>query len=141
MNQAGLIATCLSTTKKLYDLQGKFKDAPVTIVSICSESTVIGVSLSQIQDLLIQRQDLAEAWKTRTDIAMALDTALTGCIVLYTCLEREIQNMKMSRSISGKLSWKITLRMIWNDSKLHELLAALRGQQTAINLLIQLLQM
>ena len=113
----------------------------MTVVSICSESTVVGASLSQIQGLLIQRQDLAEAWKTRTDVAMALDTALTGCMVLYSCLEREIQRITASTSSSGRLNWRVAIRTVWNESKLQELLTALRGQQTAISLLIQLLQM
>ncbi|KAM7220122.1 hypothetical protein V8F06_004450 [Rhypophila decipiens] len=59
-DQVSTIATCLSTAKKLYDLQEKYKDAPVVVVSIGSESNVILASLTQMQMLLLQRKTLAD---------------------------------------------------------------------------------
>lgn len=138
--QVGLIKTSLTVTMALHDFQSKYKDAPVVIVSICSESTVIGATLSQMQGLLLGRQDLAGVWRARTDLAMALDTAITGCMVVYSCLDIEVKRIISTGSGPGDTRWKSRLRVMWNEKKLQELLTALRGQQTAISLLIQLLQ-
>ncbi|CAM1501491.1 Fc.00g034750.m01.CDS01 [Cosmosporella sp. VM-42] len=134
-------ATCLKTTKCFYDLSQKYKDTPVVVVSLCSESTVISASLAQLQSLLLNRADLASAWRSRSDLASALDTSLTGCMVLYSCLDQEIQAITSGAADPGKLQWKARIRTMWNEDKLKDLLSALRGQQTAITLLIQLLQM
>ncbi|KAK3369490.1 hypothetical protein B0T24DRAFT_596229 [Lasiosphaeria ovina] len=84
-------ASCLSTTKKLYNLREKYKDAPMAVVSICSESNVIAASLAQIQSLLLQREDFANVWQSRTELPAVLYCALTGCLVVFSCLEIEIQ--------------------------------------------------
>jgi hypothetical protein len=72
---------------------------------------------------------------------MVLDVALTGCMVLFSCLDTEIQRIVAGTPDPAQIRWRSKLRMMWNEQKLNELLNALRGQQTAINLLIQLLQM
>ncbi|KAK3387788.1 hypothetical protein B0H63DRAFT_509510 [Podospora didyma] len=134
-------ASCLKTTKSLYDLNEKFKDAPMAAVSICSESSVISASLAQIQGLLLQRHDLADVWKSRTELPVVLDNALTGCMVVFSCLDAEIQRIVAGASDPSKIRWRSRARLLWNETKLNELLSSLRGQQTAINLLISLLQM
>ena len=128
-------------SKRLYDLREKYKDTPVVLASICSESTVISASLAQIQSLLLQRQDLADVWKSRTELPVVLDQALTGCMVIFSCLEDEIQRVTSGASEPSRIRWLSRLRMLWNEAQLNDLLGAIRGQQTAITLLIQLLQM
>lgn len=111
------------------------------IISICSESTVISASLSQIQSLLLQKQELADLWRSQAELPMVLDVALTGCMVIFSCIDAELQRIVPRESDPGQILWRSKVRMMWNEQKLNELLGALRGQQTAINLLIQLLQM
>jgi hypothetical protein len=113
----------------------------MAVVSICSESTVIIASLSQIQSLLLQKQDLASLWKSQTELPMVLDVALTGCMVIFSCIDAEIERIVPRGSDPSQIRWRPKVRMMWNEQRLNELLNALRGQQTAINLLIQLLQM
>ncbi|KAH6987169.1 hypothetical protein EDB80DRAFT_731455 [Ilyonectria destructans] len=132
--------TCLKTTKYLYDLQQKYKNAPIVVVSICSESTVISASLAKIQSLLLQRLDLSTTWKSQSGLGSVLDTTLTGCMVLYSCLDTELQAITAGTTDANQIRWKARVRSVWNEEKLHELLIAIRGQQTAITLLIQLLQ-
>ncbi|KAF7551883.1 hypothetical protein G7Z17_g4720 [Cylindrodendrum hubeiense] len=139
--QVSTTVGCLKTTRYLYDLQQKHSNAPVVVASICSESTVISASLAQIQNLLLRRQDLSTAWQSQSGLAGALDTTLTGCMVLYSCLDDEVQNITSGTADASQMRWKARARAVWNEEKLQELLVALRGQQTAITLLIQLLQM
>ena len=111
------------------------------IVALCSESTVISASLAQIQSLLLQRHDLADVWRSRTELPIVLDQALTGCMVIFSCLDAEIQRITAGATDPSRIRWRSRVRMMWSESDLNDLLGSLRGQQTAITLLIQLLQM
>ena len=113
----------------------------MVLVAICSESTVISASLAQIQSLLLQRQDLAEVWRSRTDLPMVLDQALTGIMVVFSCLDAETQRITAGTSDLSRIQWTPRLRVMWNESKLNDLLGSIRGQQTALILLVQLLQL
>ncbi|KAM7186690.1 hypothetical protein V8F33_011677 [Rhypophila sp. PSN 637] len=136
-DQVSTIATCLSVVKKLNDIREKYKDAPVVVVSICSESNVILASLTQMQMPLLQKKTLADL---PPELPAVLDQAATGCMVVFSCLELEMQRMDSGTSQSARLPWKARFRFIWNETKLNELLGALRGQQAAVNLFLQLLQ-
>jgi len=127
--------------KRLHDLKEKYDDTPVIIASICAESTVISASLAHIQSLLLQRDDLASVWQSRAELPLVLDQALTGCMVIFSCLDAEIRRITSKTSVAGLIKWRARLRMLWNETHLNELLRSIRGQQSAITLLIQLLQM
>jgi hypothetical protein len=114
----------------------------MVITAICSESTVISASLAQIQSLLLQRQDLSRVWASRTELPAVLDQAVTGCMLIFSCLDAEIQRITGGSTQNAALRrWRPRLRMMWSESQLNDLLSSIRGQQTAMTLLIQLLQM
>ncbi|KAK3318183.1 hypothetical protein B0H66DRAFT_227174 [Apodospora peruviana] len=131
-------SSCLSTAKKLYDLREKYNDAPVVVVSICSESNVILASLTQMQMLLLQKKSMTDV---PPEFPAVLDQAVTGCMVVFSCLDLELQRMVSRGSEPKRILWRARVRLVWNETKLTELLGALRGQQAAINLFIQLLQL
>ncbi|KAM7203331.1 hypothetical protein V8F33_002322 [Rhypophila sp. PSN 637] len=105
----------IASAVSLHDLQGKFKDVPTTIIAISSEMTVISASLAHIQGILVQKRGLSnDIWQQgngqNDDKNMrlaALDTSLTGCLVLFSCLDQEIATVNKSRSVKngGQLSW------------------------------------
>jgi len=130
----------LSVAKELNNIRSRYKDTPMTIVSICSETTTISVSLSHIQSLLLSKRDLEGILQARQDLATALDTAMVGCVVLFSCLNEETQRITKWQSGPSTFAFRSKARLIWNHNKLKELLDGLRGQQIAINTLIQLLQ-
>ncbi|KAK4106750.1 hypothetical protein N658DRAFT_491374 [Parathielavia hyrcaniae] len=141
---------CVASIKSLYDLQAKFKDAPTVVTAIISESSVISASLAQLQSLLFQRPGLArqQQWgasRTDTDLPAVLDQALTGCMLVFSCLEAEIQRITGAPGRSPEAAalrrWRPRLRLMWSESQLNDLLTSIRGQQTAMTLLIQVLQM
>ncbi|KAF5716501.1 GTPase-activating protein [Fusarium globosum] len=132
----GLTATCLSTCKKLHDLAGEYQDVPAVIAMICSESTIISIGLSELQMKILRRDDLAQAWASKTEIWMAFETALTGCMVVFSCLEAETRSL---RSKNPGVWAKI--KFIWNQDRLKDLLGALRGQQSSITFLLNLLEL
>ncbi|KAF5714593.1 GTPase-activating of the rho rac family (LRG1) [Fusarium mundagurra] len=132
----GLTATCLSTCKKLHDLAGEYQDVPAVIAMICSESTIISIGLSELQMKILRRDDLAQAWASKTEIWTAFETALTGCMVVFSCLEAETRSL---RSKNPGVWAKI--KFIWNQDRLKELLGALRAQQSSITFLLGLLEL
>ncbi|KAL7762537.1 hypothetical protein ACKLNR_009072 [Fusarium oxysporum f. sp. zingiberi] len=101
----GLTATCLSTCKKLHDLTGEYQDVPAVIAMICSESTIISIGLSELQMKILRRDDLAQAWASKTEIWTAFETALTGCMVVFSCLEAETRSLR----------YEIALYEIWQS--------------------------
>jgi hypothetical protein len=110
-------------------------------VTICSETTVIAACLSHLQTIVCRKQDFVQVLDSRPELAHALDTALTGCMVLFSCVDEEIRKITADSSQASALSWKGKVKAVWNHERLRDLLDSLRGQQVAINLLIQLVQL
>ncbi|KAL2204209.1 hypothetical protein CC79DRAFT_1277158 [Sarocladium strictum] len=135
-----LTATCLSTCKKLSDLAGRYEEVPLVIATLCAESTVISCALSQLQILILQRDDLAQAWSSKTDIREAFEMGLNGCMLVFSCLEAETRQLQTQMPGSSGPSVWTKIKFMWNQDRLKELLTALRGQQTSINFLLQVLE-
>lgn len=111
------------------------------MVAISSEAAVVSASLSQIQALILSKKNPEQLLRTRPEIAATLDTSLTGCMVLFSCLDEEIREISKHARGRGDFSWKGKARITWKQEAMQELLDGIRGQQLAINTLIQLLQM
>jgi hypothetical protein len=141
ISQLNITATCLTTAKDLHALRKKYNDAPMTVLSMCSETTLVTAALSQIQNLVLRKEDMTSLLRARSDLAAALDTALIGCAVLFSCLDEEIQRINRTALSAGQFSWRGKLRVIWNHDRLKELLDGLRGQLTAINAVVNLLSL
>ncbi|KAK9423675.1 putative Fungal N-terminal domain-containing protein [Seiridium unicorne] len=136
-----LTAACLKTTKAMGDLCEKFKHAQMTLSAICSESTVICASLSQIQSLVLTRPDaLRTQLRERSELVATFDIAVTGCMVIYAVLDDEVQSI-MALCVDGQLGWFEKAKVLWKEDTMSGLLQQLRGQQHAISLLIQVLQL
>jgi hypothetical protein len=118
---------CIGASKKLYDLRLRHKHASLLITAIYSESMVIAASLSQIQTLLQH-----DALVHKPQLLDTFDQALTGCRVVYGCLDEEVQALVDSPE-HGSLEI--------NQDTFKELLTQIRGQQSALSLLIQGLRM
>lgn len=101
------------------------------------------MGLSELQSKILHRDDLAQAWASRTDILNVFEVALTGCMTVFSCLEAETRNLKQRNpTVLAKLPGVLArLKFIWNQDRLKELLEALRGQQTSITFLLNILEM
>lgn len=111
------------------------------MVAISSEAAVISASLSQIQALILTKPHPEHLLRSRPEIATTLDTCLTGCMVLFSCLDEELRSVERHARGRDKFSWVGRLKTVWKQETFQELLDGIRGQQLAINTLIQLLQM
>ena len=111
------------------------------MVAIASEAAVISASLSQIQALVLSKQNPEQLLRSRPEVAATLDTLLIGCMVLFSCLDEELREVQRHARGDHNFSWKGKLQTVWKHETFQELLDGLRGQQLAINTLISLLQM
>lgn len=102
---------------------------------------VISACLSHLQTILCRKEDFKQELDSRPELANTLDGALIGCMVLFSCLDDEIRKITAHSSQAGNFSWKGKTKIVWAHNRLRDLLDGLRGQQSAINLLIQLVQL
>jgi hypothetical protein len=130
-----VIPQCIQSAKELYDLRSRFKDASILITAIYSESMVIAASLSQLQGLLQQ-----DALKNKPLLHETFDRALTGCRVVYVCLDEEVRELAR-KADNDNLNFKDRTKYLWKEDTFKELLQQIRGQQSALSLLLQGLQM
>ncbi|KAH7074864.1 hypothetical protein BKA63DRAFT_323770 [Paraphoma chrysanthemicola] len=126
---------CIQSAKELYDLRSRYKDASILITAIYSESMVIAASLSQVQNLLQH-----DALQSKPQLLETFDRALTGCRVVYGCLEEEVRDL-VAKADADELKFKDRAKFLWKEDTFKELLTQIRGQQSALSLLIQGLQM
>jgi hypothetical protein len=133
--QLAALPQCIQSAKQLYDLRSRYKDANILITAIYSESMVIAASLSQVQTLLHQ-----DTLKSKPQLLQTFDRALTGCRVVYGCLEEEVRDLVV-KTETDDLKFRDRAKFLWKEDTFKELLTQIRGQQSALSLLIQGLQM
>ncbi|KAF2085753.1 hypothetical protein K490DRAFT_45933 [Saccharata proteae CBS 121410] len=139
--QFAITAQCLTTAKALQTLRDKYQNASRTIAAICSESTVISASLSQLQSLLVSDANhISDHLRDRPELYATFDTSLAGCMVIYSCLDDEVQRLSVQCHNADRATWKEEAKFVWNEDSMKQLLDSLRGQQQALTLLIQVLQ-
>ena len=139
---AGIISSCLTTATTLNRLRSSYLNASLTIGSICSEMTVISASLAQIQNyILTNTSAVSEQFQTHLDLKLTFDIALTGCMVTFSCLEEEANSLVEKATEGREFNWADKVKVVWKEDNMKELLQQLRGQQTAISVLLQSLQM
>lgn len=77
----------------------------------------------------------------RNDLRDVFDMAITGCTVVLSCLDEEITKLLTGSGSSGPFGWRAKDKYLWKEETMMGLLQRLRGQQGAISLLFQSLQM
>ncbi|KAI1200447.1 Dbl homology domain-containing protein [Nemania serpens] len=137
----GLTATCLQTAKALNDIKDKYQNAQLTISAIVTEATIISASLSRIQTLILGHVDDVNEKLKRPDLETTLDIALTGCFVVFNVLETEVRKLtEVPGAQEQGLGAMAKIRFMWSESTMQDLLRQIRGLQTALILLLQLLE-
>jgi hypothetical protein len=137
-----LSATCVKSSRQLYDLKEKYKDASMTITAIYSESNVISSSLAHIQGLCTRNPEVLQSTlRHRPELERTFDQALTGCVLVYSVLDDEVQRLYAAIARDGMAGAIGRMKMIWREETMKDVLTQIRGQQTALSLLIQALQM
>lgn len=134
----GIAGKCVTVARDLSTLRDKYMHASLTISAICSESAVVNAALCKLQSLFSESHiEAFERFQSRPELAAACDTALTGCTLLYSCLDDEVRSLRISAGVNGEMSWSQKAKTVWKDDTMKELLQQIRGQTSALTLLLQ----
>jgi hypothetical protein len=96
---------------------------------------VIAASLSQLKSHLQE-----DTLRSKPFLYETVDRALTGCRVVYVCLDEEVKSLA-KKANNDDLKFKDHAKYPWKDDTFQELLLQIRNQQLALSLLLQGLQM
>ena len=137
----GLTAMCIQTGKALHDFKNKYQYASLTIIAICTETSIISISLSRIQSSMLSNPDgLSLKLAAGSSLEETLDHALNGCYVVFEELQAETQKLNgAAQSDSSSPSFGAKIRHVWNEKHMQDILTQIRGLQNALTLLFQLL--
>lgn len=139
---ASIIATCFKVAKAIHSLYGVYSAADILITAIHSESILIATSLTQLQNFILRDSDAVEKHLTDSaEVRMAFDAALQGCLVVFSCLEKEVKKLNRGKETGDPLSWRSRISYVWKEGDMKELLQAIRGQQAAVSVVASLLQL
>lgn len=119
-----------------------YATASVIITSICSETLIITTSLAQLQTLIDRQPEvICSQLTSQPQLLTTFDIALTGCKVIATYLESEVRKLSRGSHDARGVAWSAKAKFVLNEDTLKELLQSIRGQQQALTLLIQVIQM
>lgn len=133
-----LTGVCLRTAGLLNNLKATYTHQQRTLVSMFTECTAISASLTQTQSCILKDSSPLD----HAQLQEIFDVIITGCRVLFACLEQDIA--KLSPEGSKPKSWKPWAvvkkpQTDWDQKKWRGTLADLRTQQGALILLNQLI--
>lgn len=136
-----LVPMCVKITKSLNDVKTKYSQSNATVSAIITECSVIATALTHIEN--IAKQDpkgLASRLDPSTSqLGSSFELALNGCSITLLVLNDEVQKI-VGPEKAGFLSWKSKAKYMWNEESMKDLLATIRGQQSALHLLVTAIQ-
>ncbi|KAF2727460.1 hypothetical protein EJ04DRAFT_557379 [Polyplosphaeria fusca] len=137
----GVSGRCLRSARALHDLCGKYKDASMTINAIYSETMVLSTSLAHIQALCTKNPEaLRSTLNDQPQVEQTFDQALTGCVLVYSVIDDEVQRLYNGMGKEGMSGAISKSKLLWKEEAMRDVLVQIRGQQTALSLLVAVLQ-
>jgi hypothetical protein len=138
---ASLTFTCAKVIKCFHAIKSTYQTAPVTIIAMTAECASVSASLNQIQGLVLSNPvALSSRMSPASSLTKNFDDALTACMLTLSVIEDELEGMVEGDQGTGTLGFKAKAKFLWNEAVMAALLQQLRGQQTAIGLLVAVLQ-
>jgi hypothetical protein len=136
-----LVATCAKVGKSLNDVQAKYNRAGLTISAIVSECSVIAAALSEVGQIAKNDPDGLSFRLNASNgqLSSSLELSLSSCSLTMAVLEDEIKKLTTTENLRF-LSWKTKVKYVWNEEDMKDLLQSIRGQQSALHLLLTALQ-
>lgn len=126
-----LVFRGIKIVKAISDFRSAYKLAPLALISISTECSIINAALSRIQQLsFTEASSLAARIEAEPDLVNVFDSVLTSFASVLSLLEEDI----------GKLSEKDKIKIVWNEKSLVKKLELLRGQELAIVVLLNIMQ-
>ena len=127
------------------NLRLKYQSGAMAMANIASECSIVNVALAQLQ-AVFAGADL-QSYKTEQggeDILRSFDAVTMGCSMTHSLLEQHLADAVKrdgveSLSLSNGVSRKDKAKFVWNEDEIKDLLLQLRGYQTSLTLLLNVL--
>jgi hypothetical protein len=123
---AGVTETCLKTSMKLDRLRDGHQEANSCIEGLCFECTQICASFAEVQTAILKTQIFRE----RSEVRATFDTTLTGCMIVISCFEKEVNLLSAPGAGLG----------LWKEDTMKKYLSHIREQQMGLTILLQMLK-
>lgn len=131
---ASLTKTCISVSKTLSDLADKYKHAELSILSLAEECNTIQLAWARIERWASQNLDnLDDFGELKERLPKSI---YTGNLVM-SALAEDLKNLQSSTGTGLRRK----TRLVWNDTAMRDHQHRLRGQVTALTLLLGVLQL
>ncbi|KAL8791592.1 MAG: hypothetical protein Q9195_005797 [Heterodermia aff. obscurata] len=130
---ASLAVQCAQVAKSLHDVSGKFKDAHLTISSAVQELDIIQLAWERIEHLL---RTWVDDHGADTELLQRLSRQLEFGDIVMSALSDHINEYKQPPD-----SLRQKTKVVWNESLFRAHQERIRGQATAMTLLLSVVQL
>jgi hypothetical protein len=138
VNVFQLINAATNTIKTIDHLIKQYRDAPVKLKSLLSESKLVRASLTEIQRMFRANSSLAANLEKKPELKQAIDNTLTGCWAVYALLEKDLQ--KITPTAGERPDWKQRAIMLFNDEIIQDYRSQIEGHIQGLNFVLNCLQ-
>jgi len=138
-----IASNCGNIIQSLSHLKSRYKHAGPTLDALGSEVDQIKDNLTTLKSILEEKDhSFAEMLKSRRDLQDTVTKTLQGCEVVFNLLSKELAKILSSSAESEKKLDIIRITKFTKNEKIFkDYLTQIRGHQTALTMLCQILQM
>jgi len=138
-----IASNCGRTLQSLSHLKARFKNAGSTLDALTSEVNQVRDNLTTLKGILEDKDhSFAEILKSRPDLQETVAKTLRGCDLMFKLLSRDLAKILSSSAETDKKLDIIRITKFTKNEKIFkEYLTQIRGHQTALSMLCQMLQM
>lgn len=130
----GLMMQCGNVAKSLHDLAGRYKQAKITLLSMVQELDTIKMAWSRIREW----SQVHGAAGTDSKFCDRLSQSLECGALVLSALEQDLAGFDMTNETFG---FRRRSKVMWNDQALKDHQNRVRGQVSAMTLLLQALEL
>lgn len=136
---SALVFSVVRNGRALATVFEKYQDSQRCIFLMQTECTVLAAALSQLQ-VVFSKVSESTTSQYPEFVMEALDLSLVGCTLTLSVLSKEIDNLVESINDSdAKMSKGKKAKYLWKGESMDALLQQLRGQSSALTLLLKAL--
>lgn len=136
---SSLVFSVVRNGRALATVFEKYQNSQRCIFMMQTECTILAAALSQLQMFFSKVRGSAMSRYPKF-VMEALDLSLVGCTLTLSVLSKEIDNLVESvNDNAAKMSKGKKIKYVWKEESMDELLQQLRGQSSALSLLLKAL--
>jgi len=138
---SSLVVSVVRTGRALATVFEKYQDSQRCIFLMQTECTVLAAALSQLQ-MFFTKIPKSTLSRYPEYVMEALDLSLVGCTLTLSILNKETDNLLENiKNGETNMSKSKKIKYLWKEESMDELLQQLRGQSSALTLLLKALDM